>query len=69
MTTFQSYFEVQKALQNKSTSCLEITNSYLQTIKDNTHLNAFVEVFNDEAISKAKEVDKKIKNDVIFDRR
>ena len=52
---------MQKALQNKSTSCLEITNSYLQKIKENLHLNAFVEVYNDEAILKAKEVDEKIK--------
>ena len=55
---------MQKALQNKSTSCLEITNSYLQKIKENTHLNAFVEVYNDEAILKAKEVDEKIKKGI-----
>ena len=55
---------MQKALQKNSTSCLEITNSYLKKIKDNSHLNAFVEVYNDEAILKAKEVDEKIKNGV-----
>ena len=55
---------MQKALQKKSSSCLEITKSYLKKIKYKSNINAFVEVYNDEAILKAKEVDEKIKNGV-----
>ena len=51
---------MQKALLNKSTSCVEITKQYLNNIENNQHLNAFIEVYVAEALSKAKLVDEKI---------
>ena len=60
MTTYRSYFEVKKALQKKRTTCLEITQNYLNRIAKNSHLNAFVEVYSDESLFQAKQVDKKI---------
>ena len=60
MTTYRSYFEVKKALQKKRTSCLEITQNYLNRISKSSNLNAFVEVYSDESLFQAKKVDKKI---------
>lgn len=53
---------IQKALRNKETTCENITRSYLQRIEAKKHLNAFLEVFTESALSKAKEVDEKLKN-------
>ena len=61
MTTFRSFNEVQNALSFSNTTCVEITNSYLNTIAENQHLNAFVEVYTDEAMSQALAVDDKLK--------
>ena len=45
-----------------NTSCSDLVRFYLQNIQDNAHLNAFLEVFADEALSQAEAVDAKIKN-------
>jgi aspartyl-tRNA(Asn)/glutamyl-tRNA(Gln) amidotransferase subunit A len=55
-STIQEYHD--ELLQN-TFSCSDIVASYLDKIEKNKHLNAFVEVFADEALSKAKELDKK----------
>ena len=52
---------MQEALLNSTTNCVAITQSYLDEIKKNQHLNAFVEVFTQEALQKANHIDKKIK--------
>ena len=62
MTTFRSFEKVQKALLNNTTSCVSISQSYLDEIESNKHLNAFIEVYTDEALAQAKIVDHKIKN-------
>jgi len=53
---------VQEALLTHSTNCVEITNFYLNEITKNQHLNAFVEVYADEALAQAKLVDEKLSN-------
>ena len=62
MKTFRSFDEVQNALSSAKTNCVEITRSYLNAINENKHLNAFIEVFGDEALSQALVVDKKLEN-------
>lgn len=62
MTTFRSYKSVQKALNNKETTCVKITQDYLKEIEKQKHLNAFIEVYSDEALAQAKLVDEKINN-------
>ena len=52
---------MQEALLNSTTNCVAITQSYLDEIEKNQHLNAFVEVFTQEALQKANHIDKKIK--------
>ena len=51
---------MQEALLNNSINCVEISNFYLNEIAKNQHLNAFVEVYADEALAQATLVDKKI---------
>tara|TARA_B110000971_G_scaffold210955_1_gene238726 strand:+ start:640 stop:2034 length:1395 start_codon:yes stop_codon:yes gene_type:complete len=51
---------VQHALSNKLTTCFEITNSYLQKIEEHNQINAFIEVYTDEALVQALIIDKKL---------
>ena len=62
MTTFRSFEKVQKALLNNTTNCVSISQSYLDKIESNKHLNAFIEVYTDEVLSQAKLVDEKLRN-------
>ena len=62
MATFRSYSKLKEAILSRSTNCTSVTEFYIQEIKKNKHLNAFVEVFNESALLKAKEVDQKIKS-------
>ena len=62
MTNFRSFKKLHKALLNKTTNCVEITNFYLKAIDENKHLNAFVEVYTDEVLRQSLIVDNKIKS-------
>ena len=61
MTNLRSFKQVKAALKGSATSCVDITQYYLQKIADNNHLNAFVEVYTKGALNQAKIVDGKIK--------
>jgi aspartyl-tRNA(Asn)/glutamyl-tRNA(Gln) amidotransferase subunit A len=58
---YHSFSDIQAALQNGS-SAVEVVNYYLAQIETKKHLNAFLEVFSESALAKAKEVDQKLKN-------
>ena len=58
---YHSFNDINIALQSGS-KAEDIVTYYLGKIEDNKHLNAFLEVFTESAIQKAKEVDQKIKN-------
>ncbi|MBN8695305.1 MAG: Asp-tRNA(Asn)/Glu-tRNA(Gln) amidotransferase subunit GatA [Bacteroidetes bacterium] len=62
MKTYNSFAELTSDLQKGAISCVELTRSYIQNIKDKASLNIFLEVFEQSALDKAKEVDTKIKN-------
>ena len=62
MTAFQSFNEVQNALNNDTTNVVDITKTYLQNIAENQHLNAFIEVYSDEVLEQARLVDEKLAN-------
>lgn len=49
-------------IRNGETSCSEVVDHYLQKIRDNEHLNAFLEVYDQEARERAEEIDHKIVN-------
>ena len=61
MNNYTSYKATQKALLSKETTCVKIVESYLKKISDkNQHINAFIEVFSEESINRANQIDKKI---------
>lgn len=62
MKTYHSISDVRSDLDTNSVSCVELTQSYIQRIAENRHLNVFLEVFEQSALEKAKEVDEKIRN-------
>jgi aspartyl-tRNA(Asn)/glutamyl-tRNA(Gln) amidotransferase subunit A len=53
--------QIQENIANGNTSCVTLVNEYLLKIAANKHLNCYIEVFADEALSLAKIVDEKIK--------
>ncbi len=59
MASFNNIQEYHTALLQNKVSCSSIVADYLSKIEEKKHLNAFVEVFANEAIKKAKELDEK----------
>lgn len=57
---YHSLNEVREDIDNGNINCVQLVQSYLSRIEENKHLNAFLEVFTDDALVKAEEVDKKI---------
>jgi aspartyl-tRNA(Asn)/glutamyl-tRNA(Gln) amidotransferase subunit A len=58
---YSSYNEIKSGLQIGEITAESLVKGYLQQIKANTHLNVFNEVFEQEALANAKNVDAKIK--------
>jgi len=54
--------EIQEDLREGGLTCVELVEHYLNKIASNSHLNAFVEVYSDEARERAATVDQKIAN-------
>ena len=59
---YPSISSIKKALLSKETTCGKRVEHFLQQITASEKLNAFVEVFEEEAVQKAKEIDEKIRN-------
>lgn len=57
MFSFLSIKDYQISLLNGQTTCVEAVSFYLQRIAENAHLNSFLEVFAEEALQRAKELD------------
>ncbi len=57
MFSYTSIKDYQIALQNGQTTCVEAVHFYLQSIAANQHLNAFLEVYQDEALERASQLD------------
>lgn len=62
MAKYNSLREIQEAISKQETSCVELVKYYLQRIEENTNLNVFLEVYANEALKRAEEIDNKIKN-------
>ncbi len=60
MDTFASLREIQEKLQSGAVTCVQVVTSYLDRIEKHTHLNAFLEVYHQEALQKAQQIDQKI---------
>lgn len=62
MFEFSSIEQYHAQLLKGSTTCLQAVEHYLQGIEATKHLNAFIEIYADEAIHQAKELDAKRKS-------
>ena len=60
MEAYNSLAQISSQISQANVSCLELVNGYLANIRKYKNLNVFLEVFEDEAIQKAKSIDKKI---------
>ncbi|QHL87692.1 Asp-tRNA(Asn)/Glu-tRNA(Gln) amidotransferase subunit GatA [Nibribacter ruber] len=58
---YTSLDAIREEIGRGSLTCKQLVEQYLQNISEKRHLNAFLEVFEAEALQKAEEVDAKIK--------
>lgn len=57
----RTYVNFRQDLLNGKVNCFETVQYYLERIEANRHLNAFLEVWGEEALARAKEVDSLVK--------
>ena len=62
MFEFSSVEQYHAQLQEGNITCTQAVEFYLQKIKETRRLNAFIEVYADEALQKAKQLDENRKN-------
>ena len=62
MREYLTLTAIQNDIRENNLTCVELVSHYLQQIEANAHLNAFVEVYGEEALQRAAFVDTKIKN-------
>jgi aspartyl-tRNA(Asn)/glutamyl-tRNA(Gln) amidotransferase subunit A len=60
LKTYGSFREIRNDLQNGEISCRDLVKHHLSNIREKSHLNVFLSVFEEEALSRASAVDKKI---------
>ena len=63
MPKYASLSAIQQAIKNGQETCESIVQYYLQQIEAASHLNAYVEVYKEEALAKAKMLDQKFQQD------
>lgn len=57
----QSYHNIKDAILTQQTTCESLVLNYINVIKAKANLNAFLEIFEEEAIQRAQATDEKIK--------
>lgn len=62
MKNYSSYSDIYSDLKSGSVSCEQLVKHYIENIRKNEWLNVFLEVFEEEALQKAKEIQLKINN-------
>jgi aspartyl-tRNA(Asn)/glutamyl-tRNA(Gln) amidotransferase subunit A len=62
LKNYSSLIEIQKDIREEKISCRNLVRDYLDKISKNEHLNAFIEVYTEEALSQALIIDRKFKN-------
>jgi aspartyl-tRNA(Asn)/glutamyl-tRNA(Gln) amidotransferase subunit A len=61
-TAYQSYQIFRQELYDGKITCVDIVKGFLINIEKNADLNVFLEVYREEALARAFEIDQKIKN-------
>lgn len=59
---YTSLREIKEDINNNQVNCAQLVQFYLTRIEENKHLNAFLEVFTEDAKASAKAIDAKIAN-------
>lgn len=62
--TYTKLIDIQQDLKNEQLVLSDLVHFYLDRIKDNLHLNAFLEVFEEEILEKTALIEQKIKNGI-----
>ena len=62
MKAYATFREIQHDLQRGTLSCQDLVHYHLENIQKKSHLNAFLSVYEKEALDRASEVDQKIKS-------
>jgi aspartyl-tRNA(Asn)/glutamyl-tRNA(Gln) amidotransferase subunit A len=62
LNSYHSILAISDAIKSGKTNCVQLVNGYLQAIQTQKHLNAFLEVYETEALATAQIVDQKIAN-------
>jgi aspartyl-tRNA(Asn)/glutamyl-tRNA(Gln) amidotransferase subunit A len=60
LRTYATFREIQNDLQRGTLTCQDLVRYHLSNIRAKAHLNAFLTVFDEEALARAAEIDKKI---------
>ncbi|RMG85143.1 MAG: Asp-tRNA(Asn)/Glu-tRNA(Gln) amidotransferase subunit GatA [Bacteroidetes bacterium] len=61
LSGYTSHVQIQADLRAGKMTCAELVECYLRQIEHTHHLNAYIEVFADEARQKARETDRKLR--------
>ncbi len=61
LNKFSSFSEIQQSLYQNKTSCVDRIRYHLSLIKNRSHLNVFLSVYEEEALKNAALIDQKIK--------
>ena len=62
MSNYRRITEIQADIRSGKTSCVQLVKEYIARIEENKHLNAFLEVWAEEALEKAEKLDQKFKS-------
>lgn len=62
MKAYATFRDLQNDLYNGTLTCREVVTHYLQCIKSQTHLNAFLSIYEAEALERADQIDQRINN-------
>lgn len=60
MKAYNSLSEIREDLGKGVISCKKLTENYINAIRQKKHLNAFLEVFEEEALKRAEDIDAKL---------
>jgi aspartyl-tRNA(Asn)/glutamyl-tRNA(Gln) amidotransferase subunit A len=62
LSNYRRISDIQADIRSGKTNCVQLVKSYIARIEENKHLNAFLEVWAEEALEKAAVIDQKFKS-------
>ena len=62
MSNYRRISDIQADIRSGKTSCVQLVKDYIARIEEHRHLNAFLEVWADEALQRAEQIDQKFKS-------